>query len=744
MEGGAVVYEMDSVTEYAQIIGVVEHSVTFSSDLKKTEGYLKKCRKMIKAPVHKNYLIQEKNVNPRMFVKYQNAGLNEFVLEGASVKSLLYKINMFFTPFEQAAKKEEEAKNKALMSSMGLNSQSSNQEKEEYKSNERLRVEKTIDIDDNAGSLNQEKSHLSDTSDGAFDLEGEKNLKTKKTKVDQSFIESSFDNIKRKKVAQFEEQEQESKLKRNDFRPVEEEMQKSGQKSVDLKPEGELERKKLATFDVVEEELQKKRKKFEEHLSELKKKKIELDIVESDLKKKRSAFEEIAREMERKKGASFEDTEIGRKKKKQFDEFHEELKKKKKNLDLLEEDLKKKKKSFDEIESEMNKKSKELDQIDELEPQKKKGFLEELDELSKKRTNFIESVDDLEKKRKEFEEVVEDINKKKGRLEDLEEEESQKKKSNIEFEDLEKKKGPQFVEAEESSNDRPNFEELDVNLEKKTKGSGQEEEELNKKRGHFEEIEGEAKQRGNLVLDPVQAQRSQLLNEEVEEKNRSRSQEEFGETKEKKEYEEQVLDYKKFKEERKEGTRLKEEQEEQRRKQKELDELLDQPEYIFYENLSFGLEYLIIHSDFLMNETITMLDFFKFIHFALIKSFAGDISFYLVEDDSNETEAEINWKCLYSGHRIRKNPILDNNYEKYELSYIQEWLKKPIPTWRDETYQEEINEFVYPYFEEGILLGVAVAHFKNTVKDHHHASKVELLSLCLKGLMLNEYEKRDS
>ena len=37
-----MVYELDAVGEYSQLIGVLEHSMTFSSDLKKTEQYKQK------------------------------------------------------------------------------------------------------------------------------------------------------------------------------------------------------------------------------------------------------------------------------------------------------------------------------------------------------------------------------------------------------------------------------------------------------------------------------------------------------------------------------------------------------------------------------------------------------------------------------------------------------------------------------------------------------------------------------
>ena len=95
-------------------------------------------------------------------------------------------------------------------------------------------------------------------------------------------------------------------------------------------------------------------------------------------------------------------------------------------------------------------------------------------------------------------------------------------------------------------------------------------------------------------------------------------------------------------------------------------------------------------------------------------------------------------RALYSGHKKRNNKILENDFVEFENENMKDWLSVRLPTWKDETYQIEINEFVYPYFEDGEVLGFAVCHFKNTIKYHIDSHKVELLVMSLKGAILEE------
>lgn len=751
-ETGAVVYELDSISEYNQIIGIVEHSITFSSDLKKTEAYLKKCKNVLKKPTNKNILIQDQNVPARMFNKYQKAGLNEVILEGASAKSLVYKINMFFSPFEQAALKEEEAKNKAVMGNMTVAKpgQKKTGEREEYNSNERLRVEKTVDVEDDTGVLKKSNKSSAFALDAMLSSGAPVNLGLKKNKTDTSMLKSPFDKFQRKKLTEFNAVEAESKLKRATFQPIVGELKNNPHKKMDFKESGELARKKARDIELAEQEFKKKKINFEESLKELNKKNVQIELAESEFKKKKVGFEEVLKELERKKKATFEDTESGRKKKKAFDEFYQEMQRKKNEVDLVHEDLKKKKVDFREIDIEIGKKRKELEE-EHIDLKKKRAILEELEGLKKKKGKILEEYAELEKKKKEFEEVLSRAQIKKLKFPDPEDLDKKKGKEN-KIEELKRKKGNVFEDIEFEKK-KLKFEEVDLekdNDPSKIKDAN----ELKKKNSKFDEIEKEGKNYAEVnVIDnenvykragfeEVGRERGFSLEENLSFQKEVKLDLGFAE-KEKKEYTEQILDYGEFKKEKKQGRLLKEKEEEALKKQKELEKILDEPEYKFFENISFGLEFLIIYNDFLLKENITSLDLFKFIHFALLKSYGGDISFYLVRGGGDENETRRSWECLYSGHRVRKNLLLENDFDRYEAINIEEWMSQKIPFWRDETYQEEINEFIYPYFEEGELMGIAVSHFKQTVKDHGDASKVELLCMCLKGVIINEYRKED-
>ena len=42
------IYEMDSLAEYSQIVGILEYSVTFSTDLRKTSRYLQENKSFVR------------------------------------------------------------------------------------------------------------------------------------------------------------------------------------------------------------------------------------------------------------------------------------------------------------------------------------------------------------------------------------------------------------------------------------------------------------------------------------------------------------------------------------------------------------------------------------------------------------------------------------------------------------------------------------------------------------------------
>jgi hypothetical protein len=260
-----VVYELDSVNEYGQLIGVMEHSITFSSDMKKTESYLTDCKKFVKNNISKNFIIQNKIMPPHIFTKLQRIGLNEVIQEEIPLKNFYYKINTFFSTFEQAQKKEEEEKNKAVTEQfIGGNTLLGEKNKpENYSSIEKQRIEKMATMDEDLGVIKKNKKKSGFDLDTMLGGQFNSNFILKRNKSDMSFMKSPFDNMQRKKVATFDPVQRKSNLKRGSFTPVDREFNKNPHQQLGIKPPGELNKRKASGLSFDGPEMERRRAKFE-------------------------------------------------------------------------------------------------------------------------------------------------------------------------------------------------------------------------------------------------------------------------------------------------------------------------------------------------------------------------------------------------------------------------------------------------------------------------------------------------
>ena len=176
----------------------------------------------------------------------------------------------------------------------------------------------------------------------------------------------------------------------------------------------------------------------------------------------------------------------------------------------------------------------------------------------------------------------------------------------------------------------------------------------------------------------------------------------------------------------------------QAQKQKELakkfaDNVALTPDVTYYYPKTDGLEYFIHLESFYHDKNSEEKNYFKFLHFSLKKELDGVVSFYINENNSNIP--------FYIGHK-------DANLEDYKLDnweelevYFQTRLEKvDAPTWKDTKYQSDINEFIYPYYYEGNLLGHAVAHFRKSIRGHVDAMKAELMLMAAKGMVHSIHE----
>ncbi len=743
-----VVYELDSVAEYGQLIGVMEHSVTFSSDLKKTESYLESCKQFVRGKNARNFLVSDKTLPPHIFGKLQKLGLNESIKNDVNLKKLSHKINLFFTTFDQEQKKIEEEKNKAVLETASTKTVigGGERKKETYNSNEKLRVEKMATLDEEKSDLKLKKpKHNFDlnTMLGGGSLSNF-NLTTNSQK-NNPFLKSPFDSFQLKKVKTFDSVAQGNNLKESHFKAIDPAYGNNPHKNLGLSAQGELKRRKTAKFEEQQADLKKRNGKFNEVEQDLNKRRAKFEEQDRDLNRKKLKFEEVEQDL-KKKRPTIKDLDPENKKRKNFEEVEADYKKKRAVLDEIENQLNKKKKLFEEVESEQEKKKVQFEELEDDHKEKPKLLLE-LEDLQKKKLKTLDEIDlDLKKKKAFVEAELEHRELKKLNLDEIDDEEShkkvelgemdydKKKGAYLEFDELEKKK-KSFEEVEkDQSKNNTKFEETEI--ERKKKDGRVEENELDKKRNTFEGIEKDQskKKNGNFEEVAKEGKFKNLQNMVIGGVKKGEDEVQLNQDKNS---EEQTIDYSQFKKEKRAGQFKEEETEEEKIARERLESILEEPEYNFFPNESYGVEYLVIYNDFLFKDEIKNENLFKFIHFGLIKEFDGDVSFYLADPNTPETPS----KHLYSGHNARKNEIIGGEFEDFEKENLASWLSCKLPTWKDETYQIEINEFVYPYFEEGEILGIAVCHFKETIKNHADAQKVELLIMSLKGAIMEEIEK---
>ena len=739
------IYELDSVSEYVQLIGVLEHSVTFSSDLKKTEQYLEEAKQFVRIKESKNYLIQEKNISPLVFSKLQKNGLDEIIKEDVNVKSLSHKVNMFFTPFEQALIKEEENKNKAVLSSMSMSDMviGGNKNKEKYNSNEKQHIEKMATFEEADTQSKRKKSGL----DSDFFLGGafDSSLSLQKNDSTSLSLNSLFDNIQRKNVKLFNPVTDLPKLKKATFVPIVGELTRNAYNKNNFLEQGLLNKRNTTTFNEVQNEYDQSKKELENFSEEINKKKKSFEEVKNDLERKHLDFNNVLSDFKHKNLTKFQEIDKDKDKKNRFEEIESDFNKRRERLDLLDAEQEKKKKKFEELESAYEKKKNEID-LEQTDLEKKRGMLIDLLELNRKKNKSLEELIELNKKKgKEFSSFDEE-EKLKKLIEDIDIDKNKNNKTvELSLDDYEKKKGVKLEEIEIGKKKLSTFEEVDA--EKKKHGSF--EEVLIKKEKKDANLDFEEGSRKNSDLnlpelqydkkdgkfDEEKRKKNLAISQEIEKFNKNVDGDYDDSTKKKNVYEENSLDYRELKKIYKKKQNGEEELDSDQKEKIIIDKILKEPEYTFFKNDSFGLEYLIIHSDFLLKKDMISEKLFKFIHFALIKEYKADISFYLY---NSRTDL---FNRIYCGHIVRENKVLNNDYDSFEVENLDEWREIRLPTWKDETYQVEINHFIYPYFEDGEYLGFCVSHFPKTIENHNDANKVELLCLCLKGSILDEFDK---
>jgi hypothetical protein len=707
------IYEMDSVGEYNQLIGILEQSVTFSTDMKKTSKYLEDNSKFLKTPNAKNYIINSKTHPLHVIGKLQKLGLDEFLKDNVLAKSLLFKVDTFFNQFDAKEEKEKESLQKSVAGMMIMNK---NPVKAEDL-NKRQHVEKMAILNDEKDDNSPKRKKV----DISGLMIGGTELKRRKVTSMEGMLGSDFDNLRRRSVTQFNAIDDIPKFKKSNFKlPVLSLNKKrsnfkevdqayghgSGKKFVSV----DMDSKKRGTFKDVEIEAR-KRNEFVALEQDFKKRKIDFKPIDRDLERKRNAFKEVERES--KKG-------------KKFEEVNTELNRKKHNFKEVERDNKKKG-SFEEVESELNKKNNKFEEVLPDINKNSSGFKEVESETDKKKTNLSEKEIGLNKKKNKFEEVEADLKKKKNTFKEVEAEKKVKsqdlgelvigKKKSNQFNDVDadsEKKNNKFDEVEAEKKKKNNkFEE--VAIDKSLKGiKNSAESEKNKKNSNFEDVIIERDKIDTLSLNADEDKNSmidRLLKHD------------------KKDWGEQTIDYRTMRiEQAARKAKLRSEE------QKVLDRsiadklaLMDDVEY-FYPG-TFGIEFLIHYNSYSINLSFENINLLKFIHFSLMKEMDAVVSYFIIENSKPN--------LVYNGHKdIDLNKYLIESKD-YLIQKTEELSNLDLPAWRDESFQEKINEFVYPFYNDGKKYGFAVAHFDSSVTGYLSAKKAELLLMSSKGAILS-------
>lgn len=491
--GEYIIYEMDDLKEYTQTVGILDYSITFSTDLKKTSRYLQENKKFVKQPTSRNVIVSSKKVSPIAVNKLQKFGLDEFLAEDTNLRSLEYKIDMFFKPFERKLEKEQMDKQKTTTDFKVL---SLNNEKEEINTNEKVRIEK-MTIGETETDFTKTFSEKNENSNSINELKKEEE-KQKQQRELEAWMKQTEEEEKRLK----KKEELEKRLKEEERKKQEAQMQKWIEQEEKEEQKKEKERKAREQVQLEEflKEEKKDRKKQRGIL--LPPKEIHAKFMSQE-KKEEKKDPKIFRFEKVEKGKEFNFIDHKEKRSLEINGRFSENKINSKELEINLKQEKLKGKSFEisldeqlkmskEYEIELHDDKKESKELEiELDKKKQSKMLEATIERNKKIGRELEiKLDEVDYAEYELELDEDKVNAKEYELELDKEKESQTKDlklknekinaSEYELELDEQKNGPQikFTDKKEEKNafnkeikvtpDNPKGEELEVQIKAKT------------------------------------------------------------------------------------------------------------------------------------------------------------------------------------------------------------------------------------------------------------------------------------
>ena len=728
-------YEVDSQNEYSQILGMAEHSVTFSSDVKKLAQSLNANKQKAKSKEAKSILISQKELSALEYGKLQKIGLDE-QLQSTNQKTLKTKVEMFFAPFvkahekklaelEREKKEKERAKkkknNEQLTSKlggsvdgasekrkigsmikesdgntrqskiqdfgfgnlMGMNfSKQTDKTKKSraFVNNKNLaefKLEKMIDL--------SSQTESTDNKIGQMILEEDEGLPSLKRPQGQEQTETTVSNMVLEEKGEEKERPKSGGFKEGDLGGVLQGKKGIQFQAVDPKQNrtkahnlllGELKKKKRPIFEEVEAIKEKKKNHFGEgdlggHLS--KKETGFKEAEAAELEKKRARFEEVERELNKKRKI-FEEIERDLNKKRvRFVEVERE-KEEKEKLDNEDPKNSNKRKVFEEVERELKKKKYDFEEVM-RELERKKRQLGETTSLEKKRKVFEEVEHEYEREKVHFEEVLADFNNKIKNLDEIEKEASKKKQ----FEEVDRENEKKHGQLNENLDGHMGAKTDGETLDKHLKGSSGQ---------SFEEVKREKSD-----LEVVQQEKVQK--------------------------EEQVLDYTQFKKQYRQMAGQKSTEQEVRNQKKREDLQAKSEEVRFYNNTFFELEDHFHFARLINNFERNIDKEMKFVDFIIQKKLGGLLFVSNLELTQYKSKKDL--------------PAIFAHLLSIEEENLFSHLRKiTSPVWKDETFQTDQNYFILPVGVNQQMKGHLCALFENGVTPEN-AKKLESYLILIKG-----------
>jgi hypothetical protein len=113
-QGGWEIYELDDIAEFNQLAGIVGRSMVFTSSPKKIAQTIEEHKIPIKRGVLKIVIINSKKGFEAEYELLKKYGVNDILSENSSLKSLQFKVNLFYQA-NQDAKKDNHISTKVVL-----------------------------------------------------------------------------------------------------------------------------------------------------------------------------------------------------------------------------------------------------------------------------------------------------------------------------------------------------------------------------------------------------------------------------------------------------------------------------------------------------------------------------------------------------------------------------------------------------------------------------------------------------